>query len=173
MRPSIYWLDLTESGPEGRPERWRLAIMPRPRAGDWLEDEIAGWKAEGVDMVVGLLEPHELAELELNRLPATCAAAGIDFVPFPIADRGVPASLPETDRLVCTIAADLAAGKAVAVHCRSGIGRSALIAACVLVRGGYAVDSAFATIGLARGVEVPDTEAQRAWVAAFLAATSE
>jgi protein-tyrosine phosphatase len=123
--------------------------------------------------VVSLLELHELTQLDLRQLPAMCRAADIDFISFPIADRGVPESLRETDRLVREIAAALAAGKAVVVHCRAGIGRSALIAACVLVRGGYTVDAAFATIAQARGVEVPDTEAQRAWAVAFLTAMSE
>jgi hypothetical protein len=36
-------------------------------------------------------------------------------------------------------------------------------------RNGYDVDAAFATIGTARGVEVPDTEAQRAWVGTLVA----
>jgi protein tyrosine/serine phosphatase len=160
MRPSIYWLDL--------PERWRLAIVPRPRAGDWLADEMAGWKAEGVDIVVGLLEPDELAELDLCQLPATCAAEGIEYVSFPIQDRGVPASMRQTDHLVRHLCEALAAGKAVAVHCRAGIGRSALIAARVLVRNGYDVDRAFATIAKARGFTVPDTDAQRQWVSALL-----
>jgi protein-tyrosine phosphatase len=164
MRPTIYWLDL--------PERWRLAVMPRPRAGDWLADEVAGWKAEGIDIVVSLLELHELAELDLRQLPATCRAAGLKFVPFPIADRGVPESMRETDHLVRKISDALSTGKAVAVHCRAGIGRSALIAACVLARNGYDVDRGFATIAKARGVAVPDTAAQREWVSAFLAATA-
>jgi len=164
MQPSIHWLDLREG--------WRLAIMPRPRAGDWLDDEVAGWKAESLDVVVSLLEPHEIEELGLQRLPDCCGSAGIDFVSFPIPDRGVPASLDETDRLVRRLCDALAAGKAVAVHCRAGIGRSALIAACVLVRSGYHVNSAFDVIAKARGVTVPDTDAQRAWVSAFLTATA-
>jgi protein-tyrosine phosphatase len=163
MRPSIYWLELREP--------WRLAIMPRPRAGEWLADEVAGWKAEGIDIVVGLLEPHEVAELDLRHLPISCQAADIELVPFPIPDRGVPASIRETERLVRRLCDALAAGKAVAAHCRAGIGRSALIAACVLVRSGYDVEDAFNTIATARGVQVPDTEAQRDWVSAFLAAT--
>jgi protein-tyrosine phosphatase len=162
MRPSIYWLDL--------PESWRLAIMPRPRAGDWLPDEIAVWKTEGIDVVVGLLEPDELDELDLRELPKLCRAADIEFVPFPIPDRGVPASIRETEDLVLRLCDALGTGKAVAVHCRAGIGRSALVAACVLVRNGYDVSRAFDTIANARGVAVPDTEAQRDWVSAFLSA---
>ena len=89
MRPSIYWLDLRND--------FRLAIMPRPRAGDWLADEIAGWKAEGIDVVVSLLEPDEVAELDLRDVPVLCRSAGIEHVSFPIADRGVPASVRETE----------------------------------------------------------------------------
>jgi hypothetical protein len=97
MRPSVHWLNF--------PEKWRLAIMPRPRAGDWLADEVAGWKAEGIDLVVSLLEPHEVAELELRLQPKLCRAADIAFVSFPIADRGVPESVRETNRLVREISA--------------------------------------------------------------------
>jgi hypothetical protein len=42
-----------------------------------------------------------------------------------------------------------------------------MIAACALVRIGYAVASAFDTIARARGVAVPDTQAQRVWVSTF------
>ena len=40
---TIYWIDGVSSG--------RLAIMARPRAGDWLDDEIANWALEGVRAV--------------------------------------------------------------------------------------------------------------------------
>ena len=163
MRSSIYWLNLPEAG--------RLAIMPRPRAGDWLPDEVAGWKAEGIDAVVSLLEQQEIAELELHEEPTCCRAMDIEFVSFPIPDRGVPESMRETERLVRCLSAAVADGKAVAIHCRAGIGRSSLIAACMLVLNGYDADSAFATIAKARGVVVPDTEIQREWVSQFQATT--
>jgi protein-tyrosine phosphatase len=159
MRSSLYWIDIKMPG--------RLAIMPRPRAGDWLVDEIAGWRGEGVDIVVSLLEAEEVGDLELIREAALCGAQRIDFVSFPVRDRGVPASLPETMKLVRRLAAEVAAGKAVAVHCRAGIGRSATIAACVLALSGFDADSAFAAIAAARGLVVPETEAQRQWVVAF------
>ena len=161
MPSSIYWLDLPEAG--------RLAIMPRPRAGDWLLDEIAGWKAEGISAVVSLLEQHEVDELELRQEPTLCKAAGIEFVSFPIPDRGVPESMRETQRLVRSLSAAIADGKAVAIHCRKGIGRSSLIAACILVHLGYDANSAFETIARARGVGVPDTGLQRDWVSTFQA----
>jgi predicted protein tyrosine phosphatase len=159
MLPRVFWIDAPNAG--------RLAIMPRPRAGDWLEDEIASWKDAGIDTVISLLESAEIAELGLGQEAALCAAQGIELVTFPIPDRGVPASRGDTIDLVTVACARLAAGKAVAVHCRAGIGRSALVAACALTRCGYDAPDAFMMIAASRGVAVPDTDAQRNWVIAF------
>ena len=159
MLGRAYWIDAPRAG--------RLAIMARPRSGDWLADEIAGWKQAGIDTVVSLLEPEEAAELGLSLEAELCGAEKIEFVAFPIPDRGVPVSLREATTLVESVRARLAAGKAVAVHCRAGIGRSALVAACALTRFGYEASEAFALIAASRGLTVPDTDAQRDWVVSF------
>ena len=44
----------------------RLAILPRPRSGDWLEDEIRSLRGQGIDVLVSLLTPDETAELGLG-----------------------------------------------------------------------------------------------------------
>jgi protein-tyrosine phosphatase len=48
-----------------------------------------------------------------------------------------------------------------------GIGRSALVAACLPKSQGIGVDEAFAMISRARGFSVPDTEEQREWASGF------
>jgi hypothetical protein len=149
-RPEVYWIDL--------PAGVRLAIMPRPRAGDWLADEVAGWRAEGIGVIVSLLEAGEVKELGLHREAGLCYDLDMEFIAFPVPDGGVPASTRETMALAAAIVARLDEGKAVAVHCRAGIGRSSLIAACVLVLLGLAPGMAFDRIGKARGVKVPDTD---------------
>jgi hypothetical protein len=163
-RPEVYWIDL--------PAGVRLAIIPRPRAGDWLDDEIAGWRAEGIGVIVSLLEAGEVKELGLHREAALCHDLDMEFIAFPVPDDGVPASTRETMTLAEAIVARLDEGKAVAVHCRAGIGRSSLIAACVLVLLGLAPGMAFDRIGKARGVKVPDTEGQRDWVDMFRETTT-
>ena len=146
---------------------YRLAIMPRPRAGEWLEDEIASLRRQGVDVIVSLLTPEETTELELEQEAACCRSAGIEFLSLPIEDRSVPPDPNAARILIERLAGELRAGKAVAIHCRVGIGRSALVAACVLAGLGINTDDAFGLIGEARGCSVPDTDEQVEWVHRF------
>jgi protein-tyrosine phosphatase len=147
-----------------------LAIMPRPRSGDWLEDEVGKWKREGLGTVVSLLEPAEVTELALGSEPKLCTDLGIDFLSFPIPDRGVPASRAAFDSFLAPLVLRLRAGGSVGVHCRAGIGRAGLTAACILVRAGIPYPLAFPAISRARRVNVPDTEQQEQWVQQFAAA---
>jgi protein-tyrosine phosphatase len=157
MRTELYWI-------EG-PWRGRLAIMPRPRGADWLEDEISAWKRAGIHAIVSALTEEESRELELGREKDLCSQAGIDFISFPIADRCTPSSPKTMLDLVRQLDKGLTSGKAIAIHCRQGVGRAALLAACLLVSAGLDVSAAFARIQAARGCPVPDTTEQRAWVA--------
>lgn len=158
MTPEIYWIP-TSVG--------RLAIMARPRAGEWLLDEIAGWRGAGIDSVVSLLEGTEVRELGLGEEAGCCETSGIEFTSFPIRDRGVPTSSPATRALVDGLVLKLRAGSGIAIHCRAGIGRSSLIAACVLQKLGVEPDEALEIIGRARRIVVPDTDEQREWLSAF------
>lgn len=134
-----------------------------------MRDETAAWREAGVDIVVSLLEPVEAAQLVLEDEAAAAAESGIAFRPFPIPDRGVPASKEAAAELANEIVDALEEGRAVAVHCRQGIGRSGLIAGGVLVAGGVDAAKALKTISQARGLEVPETEEQRQWLTDFAA----
>ncbi len=159
MRTELYWI-------EG-PWQGKLAILPRPRGGDWLEDEVQGWRAAGVDVVVSLLTSDEVADFDLAQEGRSCEAHGIDFRPFPIVDRSVPASRKATLDFAKKLAKLLAEGKSVAIHCRQGIGRSALIAASLLVLAGIAPEAAFLRVSEGRGCSVPETPQQRQWLMEF------
>lgn len=160
---------LTGLFPVPTPYPGRLAVAPRPRGGEWVAEEMHGWRAAGIDTVVSLLTPDEVAEFDLGREPAEAAATGMRFVSLPVEDRGTPAS-PEAFRAVVEdVAAELAAGRGVAVHCRQGIGRAGLVAAGVLVIAGLTADEAVARLTAARGRPVPETPAQRRWLDEFTA----
>jgi hypothetical protein len=68
----------------------RLGIMPRPRGGDWLEGEALSWREQGLDVVVSLLTDDEMSDLGLAEEETSCESAGLRFLRFPIADRGLP-----------------------------------------------------------------------------------
>lgn len=156
MASDLYWID--SDGP------WRLAIMARPRAGDWLDDELAHWERSGVTTVVSLLEREEVQDLGLEVEPDICARRGIEFLTFPIEDRGVPEDRVAMKAFVRGLASR---DGAIAIHCRAGIGRSSLIAAAIMIARGMVPARALETIQAARGLPVPDTDAQRNWILGF------
>ncbi len=160
MRSEIYWISSPTSG--------RLAIMPRPRGGDWLENEVRFWRSEGVEIVVSLLTPGEVAEFGLAQEEALCNAQGIQFLTFPIADRGIPSSKEAARKLVVELAKRLQEGESIAIHCRQGIGRSALIAIGILVLAGVDPLEAKHKVSAARGCPVPETPEQERWISEFV-----
>jgi protein tyrosine phosphatase (PTP) superfamily phosphohydrolase (DUF442 family) len=156
MRPDLYWIP--------GPWRGKLAVATRPRGGDWLEDEVAGWRAAGLDAVVSLLERDEAAQLGLEEEREVTELKGLQFFSFPIPDRGVPASTKDALKFLTEVTAALGAGKNVAVHCRQGIGRSGMLAAASLMTSGMGAREAVDVVSKARGIAVPETSGQLGWL---------
>jgi protein-tyrosine phosphatase len=155
----LHWVEFQGAG--------RLAIMARPRAGEWLELAVKEWKSSGVDFVVSLLEREEVSELGLQREADLCRTNEIEFMSFPIRDHGLPESRRDVLRVSHSLAAELRDGRSIAIHCRAGIGRSSVMAACALICCGVGALQALALISVVRGLSVPDTDEQRDWVLAF------
>ncbi|MDM8549361.1 protein-tyrosine phosphatase family protein [Desulfobacterales bacterium HSG2] len=159
MKTKIYWIRNIDSG--------HLGIMPRPRGGEWLEDEVDSLLMSGVNILVSLLELPEIEELGLADEANYCEQKGMTYLSFPIPDRGVPHSSREAATLVKKLLTFLSEESKIVIHCRQGIGRSALIAASVLVMKCLNTDTAFERIAEARNCEVPDTGEQVCWVREF------
>ena len=158
MIPETYYI--TEIGKGG------LAIMPRPRGNDWLEDEIQGLKYLEYTLVVSFLESSEEKELELSEEKHFCEQNGIEFISFPIPDRTVPAKGDFLD-LISELYKKIVNGKKAILHCRGGIGRAEITAASILIKHGYSGIEAFNKVTEARRIQVPDTEEQKSWVLAI------
>jgi len=155
MKPTLFHIPAPTPG--------RLSTMARPRGDDWLDDEMTGLREAGVDVLVCLQSDVERRELGLLDEGPSAQHAGIEFRHFPIEDFGVP-ERSAADPFVDSLVSALADGQHVAVHCRGGIGRSSLIAAAVLVKLGATPADAWETITGVRGVPVPETDEQRAWL---------
>jgi protein-tyrosine phosphatase len=141
-----------------------LAITPRPRGGDWLDDDIAALAAQGVGVVVSMLRADEQIELGLENEAATCLAQGVEFVALPVPDLGAPIEASEFIQAVRGLVARLRAGTSVAVHCRQSVGRSGLLAVSIAVAAGVTLESALEKVSSARGVRVPETAVQGEWL---------
>jgi protein-tyrosine phosphatase len=148
----------------------KLALAARPRGGDWLAEDIAGWKRAGVDAVLSLLTIEEEQDLELLGEAKKSRQHGLEFSAFPIPDRQVPASESGLGKALEHLAVNLSSGKNVVVHCRQGVGRSGLIGVCLLIEAGMSPGAAVDSISAARGVPVPETVEQREWIDHYAAA---
>lgn len=154
--PDLFWI----------PGPWpgKLALVPRPRGGDWLEDEACAWRRASIDVAVSLLERDEALDLGLDHEAETLGSSGIEFLSFPIPDRSIPASTKEAVFFLDKLTACLAEGKNVAVHCRQSVGRSGMIAAGLLVKSGMNVDEAIDLVSVARHQDIPETAPQLEWI---------
>jgi len=160
MAVTVYWITAA------RPHQ--LAIIARPRGHDWLADEIADLRRQGIEAVVSMLTPAENDELGLHDEQRLCEQGGLKFLSLSIPDRSVPEASQVRHSLNQII--DLVtAGCAVGFHCRASIGRSSVMAALVMARLGWDPAEAFRAISDARGCPVPDTPEQEAWVKRFVA----
>ncbi|NKF21732.1 protein-tyrosine phosphatase family protein [Solimonas marina] len=155
MRPQIYKVERIGGGV--------LAVMAKP-ASEWLDAELAALAAAGIRTVMSLLETREAYELGLAREADICEGCGVEFIHYPIPDRGVPPGVPSFRAITKRAQERIASGDDLVIHCRAGIGRSGLVAAGVLLHCGYGVQDAFALVSKARRVAVPDTAEQEAWL---------
>jgi len=153
---NLYWI----AGP------WpgKLALAARPRGGDWLEDELRAWHRDGVSTVLSVLTQGEEEDLDLTAESRSAKHVGLKFLSLPIPDRQVPSSLSEVAPVLGDVDADLASGRNVVIHCRQGVGRSGLMAACLLVLRETDSETAVVELSRARGTSVPETEEQRRWI---------
>lgn len=144
----------------------RLSLCARPRSGPWLEGDVRALRSAGVGVLVSALTAEEVAKLGLEPVGEACAAEGVTHVSFPVGNLLTPpleVALPAL-RLWD---AELAGGRAVAMHCWATVGRSPTLAAGLLVVGGVSPGSAWERVEAARGCPVPDTREQREWVFAL------
>jgi protein-tyrosine phosphatase len=123
-----------------------------------------GSKVSGAEAVTSLLTPEENAELGLADEAGLCVAAGLQYFSLPIPDRDIPYSRSTVIDVIHRVALELERGKNVVIHCRQGVGRSGMIAACVLTATGIEVEEALQRVTASRGLEIPETPAQLLWV---------
>jgi len=152
--------------PEGVPGRLLLHSMPgRYEA---LERVWHQLRMDSVRIIVCLTEQRELYEksqeyaqaLESGKVP--CAV-----LPFEIPDRGAPADREGFWLLAGGLADRLQVGETILIHCAGGVGRTALLAICVLLALGQRGDEARSAVSRAGStVETAPQSTLISWCAA-------
>jgi protein-tyrosine phosphatase len=155
----IYWIQ--DRNPP------QIAIVPRPRGDDWLADDLATLRHDGIDVLVSFLSDDENTLLGLSEERRLAGEAGLQFISYPIPDTQVPSDVAGFRKLVGQLAEQVRAGKRVGAHCRGCIGRSTVLIASLMIALGSDAEDALEKIERARGLVVPDTAEQREWILNF------
>lgn len=133
-----YWI--------GDPAETKLAIVPRPRGGDWLETDLSNLKCEGIDILISILTREEEIELGLEQERELAESLGITFYSYPIPDRSTPADLSSFRAFVSDLSKAIEHGKKAGAHCRGGIGRATIVTASILIAGKWSAERALLEI---------------------------
>lgn len=143
-----------------------LVLTPCPPAGAALARSMRELCERGVSAVLSLLPDDEAKALGVADEPEVAARFGLVFFSFPIDDRSVPSTPSTIVPLLEQLLDRLRNGENIAVHCRAGIGRTGLVACCVLVWTGCSPVEARDIAANARGLPVPETAEQCAFIEA-------
>lgn len=123
----------------------------------------------GVASLISLVEDDELDDLQIGDLEEQCNRIKIKLVRFPIRDASMPESINDFVSVVADAVRWLKNGETVVVHCKGGLGRAGLTAACIAIAATDAAISAEESINLARDARpgAVETSAQEQFVTEF------
>jgi ADP-ribosylglycohydrolase len=114
------------------PGRLLAGAYPGSRSRAQAMDRLRRLLEAGVTCFIDLTEPDEVASYEALLPFETPHGRRVEHLREPIVDHGVPASRETMARILAMIDGALESGHTVYLHCRAGIGRSAMAAGCWL-----------------------------------------
>lgn len=145
--------------------------------GRWARDldiDLAAIQKWGAKLVLTLIEPSELIELNVSQLGKKVEALDMVWKHLPIADYSVPDASFEAQWLTCgaEIRQRLKDGQDILVHCKGGLGRAGMIAARLLAELGMEPEQAIRLVRKNRPGAI-ETKQQEALVTSVLPITDE
>jgi ADP-ribosyl-[dinitrogen reductase] hydrolase len=123
---------------------------------------IADW---GAGIVITLIEPGEMVLLGVAELGTEVAAAGMQWLHWPITDMSAPDERFAAGWAQAGASAleALQAGRHVLLHCRAGLGRTGTVAAFLLMQMKMPAEQAIQQVRAARPGAI-ETERQLQWL---------
>ena len=115
-----------------------------------LDSDAAHLREQGVDVLLLLVEDHELERCRAADVTEVVPAHGVELVRHPIRDPLTPSNDGAYRRLLAGLAARVGDGATLAIACRGGLDRAGMTAACLLREAGLDADTAIARVHAAR-----------------------
>jgi ADP-ribosyl-[dinitrogen reductase] hydrolase len=165
-------LDGTELGSDGGragmtflPGKRYLGYYSGPQWRD-LDSDLATLREAGVDLLLLLVEDHELERCGVIHIDEAMADYGIELVRHPIRDPMTPYDDAAYRATIRASAQRVRAGAALAIACRGGLDRAGMTSACLLREAGLDASTAIDRVHAARRhtLTMPDQlEYVRGW----------
>ena len=156
------------------PSGWRVGLTfapgkrgPSTEGARWRRDLRADLDVlvdKGIRTIACLVSAHELAEWGIDELPSAAAERGLELLHRPIRDLSVP-TLDDARSLVHELIARR--DEPILIHCIGGLGRTGVIAGCLLRALDVPPDEALRRLVAARGTRCPEFPDQRSFVRNF------
>ncbi|WP_211192166.1 hypothetical protein [Actinoplanes sp. TBRC 11911] len=158
MRPALHVI--------AGPGPGQLATIAHPRSEPWPAENLAALARSGVQVLVSALTSAEQHQLGFGGTAEAAAAVGVEFVPFPVADGGIPREeAAKAIALARRLATYVRSGRFVVTQSFGGVGRSTLLACTTLVMLGIAPGDA-----IRRVMKNPNMSITSDWLFDFAAA---
>ncbi|UBV41699.1 cyclin-dependent kinase inhibitor 3 family protein [Deinococcus taeanensis] len=130
-------------------------------------DDIRTLAQQGVNVLAPLIEDFEFSLLGMDGYHDAADANALAVAPYPIPDGQAPRNLQDFTAYIDELMTALLDGRSVVVHCRGGLGRAGLTAACLLVQGGLNAQQAIDLVRETRSPHAIETTEQEQFIIAF------
>jgi ADP-ribosylglycohydrolase len=125
--PNSYWV---------LPGRLLAGEYPGGATPELTRERLSQLLDAGIDCFLDLTRPQELTPYEAS-LPTD-----VDYLRCPLLDHGIPANPGEMTQIMQCLRGALREGRVVYLHCRAGIGRTGMVAGCLLTERGLSGEEA-------------------------------
>lgn len=156
LRVDFMDLDRTDLGASGG--RTGMTFLPGKRylgyysGPHWrdLDSDAQHLKEQGIDVLLLLVEDHELRRCRATGVEDVVPAHGVELIRHPIVDPQLPSDDNAYRSLIVELAERVRAGETLAIACRAGLDRSGMTSACLLREAGLDADTAIDRVHRAR-----------------------